>query len=44
MGPTMDRQIVRSLFGEVIAAARILNADADLRRQLTAMRNEIAPN
>jgi alpha-L-fucosidase 2 len=44
MGPTMDRQIVRSLFGEVIAAARILNADADLRRQLTTLRKQIAPN
>jgi alpha-L-fucosidase 2 len=43
MGPTMDREIVRTLFGEVIAASKILNADADLRRQLTAMRSEIAP-
>jgi alpha-L-fucosidase 2 len=44
MGPTMDRQIVRSLFGEVIAAARILSTDADFRQQLDAMRNRIAPN
>ncbi len=44
MGPTMDRQIVRTLFGEVIAAARTLNVDSDLRRQLTAMRQQIAPN
>jgi alpha-L-fucosidase 2 len=44
MGPTMDRQIVRSLFGETIAAAKILNVDADLREQLTAMRRQIAPN
>ncbi|HEY1342012.1 MAG TPA: glycoside hydrolase family 95 protein [Bryobacteraceae bacterium] len=44
MGPTMDRQIVRTLFGETIAAAKILNADADLRDQLTSMRKQIAPN
>ena len=43
MGPTMDREIVRTLFGETIAAARALNADADLRDRLAAMRNQIAP-
>ena len=32
MGPTMDRQIVRSLFGEVIAASEILGTDAELRK------------
>jgi alpha-L-fucosidase 2 len=44
MGPTMDRQIVRSLFGEVIAASKVLGMDADLRDQLTNMRKQIAPN
>ena len=44
MGPTMDRQIVRSLFGEVIAAAKALNVDADLRDQLASLRKQIAPN
>lgn len=44
MGPTMDHQIVRSLFGAVIEASRILNVDAPLRRQLTDMRPRIAPN
>ena len=44
MGPTMDRQIVRTLFGETIAAARILNVDADLRDQLAGLRKQIAPN
>jgi alpha-L-fucosidase 2 len=44
MGPTMDREIVRSLFGETIAAAGILNVDADLRQQLAAMRKQIAPH
>ena len=43
MGPTMDREIVRTLFGETIAAARALNVDADLRDRLAAMRNQIAP-
>ncbi|HTS66620.1 MAG TPA: glycoside hydrolase family 95 protein [Candidatus Acidoferrales bacterium] len=43
MGPTMDREIVRSLFGEVIAASKILNTDAEVRRQLIAMRGQIAP-
>jgi alpha-L-fucosidase 2 len=43
MGPTMDRSIVRSLFGEVIAASRILNTDTELRAQLTVMRGQIAP-
>jgi len=44
MGPTMDRQIVRTLFGEVIAASKILNVDGELRTQLTEMRERIAPN
>jgi len=44
MGPTMDRQIVRSLFGETIAAAKILGVDAAWRDQLSAMRKQIAPN
>lgn len=43
MGPTMDREIVRTLFGETIAAASALNVDADLREELTAMRQRIAP-
>jgi alpha-L-fucosidase 2 len=43
MGPTMDREIVRTLFGETIAAAKALNLDADLRQRLAAMRQQIAP-
>jgi len=43
MGPTMDREIVRTLFGETIAAARTLNLDADLRDRLSVMRKQIAP-
>ena len=44
MGPTMDRQIVRALFGETIAAARILNVDTAFSDQLESMRKQIAPN
>ena len=44
MGPAMDRQIVRALFGETIAASRALGVDAGLREKLAAMRNRIAPN
>jgi len=44
IGPTMDHQIVRGLFGAVIAASRILNTDAELREKLLDMRKRIAPN
>jgi len=44
MGPTMDHQIIRSLFGIVTAAAKTLNKDSDLQNRLTAMRARIAPN
>ena len=44
MGPTMDHQIIRSLFGWVIEAGKILDVDEDLRRKLTGMRARIAPN
>ncbi len=44
MGPTMDHQIIRSLFGIVIAAAGTLGVDAPLQKQLAAMRTQIAPN
>jgi alpha-L-fucosidase 2 len=44
MGPTMDRQIVRSLFGETIVAGKILGVDSDLRDKLSALRKQIAPN
>jgi alpha-L-fucosidase 2 len=44
MGPAMDREIVRTLFGEVIAASRILDLDAGLRDRLTSLRAQIAPN
>lgn len=44
MGPTMDHQIVRGLFGGVVAASRLLNTDPELRRQLMDLRERIAPN
>ncbi len=44
MGPSMDRQIVRSLFGAVIAASRLLNLDGELRARLADLRPRIAPN
>jgi alpha-L-fucosidase 2 len=44
MGPAMDREIVRTLFGEVIAASEMLGVDADLRDKLTSMRPQIAPD
>ncbi len=44
MGPAMDHQIIRSLFGWVIEAGKILNVDAELRRKLTDARKRIAPN
>jgi alpha-L-fucosidase 2 len=44
MGPAMDHQIVRSLFGAVIAASEILGQDAELRAQLKDLRARIAPN
>jgi alpha-L-fucosidase 2 len=43
MGPTMDREIVRTLFGETIAAARALDVDSGLREQLATLRQQIAP-
>jgi alpha-L-fucosidase 2 len=43
-GPTMDHQIVRNLFAHTIRASEILGVDQDLRRQLIAMRGQIAPN
>ncbi len=44
MGPTMDRQIIRNLFGNTIAAAAALGVDEDFRDMLAAERRRIAPN
>jgi alpha-L-fucosidase 2 len=43
-GPTMDHQIIRTLFKNVIDAARILNVDASLAKTLEEKYRQIAPN
>ncbi len=43
-GPTMDHQIIRSLFDCTIQAAAILGVDAEFAGQLAQMRKQIAPN
>jgi alpha-L-fucosidase 2 len=43
-GPTMDHQIIRNLFSNVIAASEVLNADALLRKTLQEKYKQIAPN
>ena len=44
MGPTMDHQIIRSLFAATSQAARLLEMDAEFSAKLDAMRARIAPN
>ncbi|MFA5190830.1 MAG: glycoside hydrolase family 95 protein [Verrucomicrobiia bacterium] len=44
MGPAMDHQIIRSLFGACIEAAKILDADAKFAAKLKELRPRIAPN
>jgi alpha-L-fucosidase 2 len=43
-GPTMDHQIIRNLFSNVIAAGEVLNTDATLRKTLKDKYKQIAPN
>jgi len=42
-GPTMDMAILRDLFSQTIAAARILGRDADFVREVGAARAALAP-
>lgn len=44
MGPTMDHQIIRSLFATTAEAAEILDVDAEFRAELRDMHDRIAPN
>lgn len=44
MGPTMDMQICREIFGYSIEAAGILNKDQEWAGKIAAMRNRLAPN
>ncbi|MBI5705484.1 MAG: glycoside hydrolase family 95 protein [Armatimonadetes bacterium] len=43
MGPTMDQQIVRELFANVIAASSVLGVDEGLRKELETTRAKLAP-
>src|SRR4051812_21619935 len=43
VGPAMDAEILRELFGNTIAAARTLGTDADLQRKWSATRAGLAP-
>ncbi len=43
-GPTMDMDILRDLFDQVVAAAGILNTDAEFARQVTATRERLLPH
>lgn len=42
-GPTMDHEIIRVLFSNVIAAGTVLNTDAALRKTLQEKYKQIAP-
>ena len=44
MGPTMDHQIIRSLFKACVASAEILKTDNELSAKLSGMIPKIAPN
>ncbi len=43
MGPTVDQQIIRYLFGAVIEASKILKTDESFRRELIEKRAKLAP-
>lgn len=44
LGPTVDMQLLRELFGNTAAAAGILGLDAELRSELLDKRKRLAPN
>jgi alpha-L-fucosidase 2 len=44
MGPTMDHQIIRSLFKAYILASKLLGDDGELQDKAVAMIERIAPN
>ncbi|ALL06773.1 glycoside hydrolase [Pedobacter sp. PACM 27299] len=43
MGPTIDNQIVRELFNNVITASKLLNKDADFRKELEIQLKSVPP-
>ena len=44
MGPTMDMQIIRELFGNCITSAHLLGLDAEFSRKLEQSRARLAPH
>jgi alpha-L-fucosidase 2 len=44
LGPTIDMQLLRELFGHTARAADLLGVDAELRRELLEKRARLAPN
>jgi alpha-L-fucosidase 2 len=44
MGPTIDMQQLRELFGNTARAARLLGVDAEFQRELTEKAGRLAPN
>jgi alpha-L-fucosidase 2 len=44
MGPAIDQQLLRNLFGNCIRASEILETDSALREELTHKRARLAPN
>lgn len=44
IAPTVDNQIIRALFQNVIAASKILNLDADFRNELRKRLEKLPPN
>lgn len=43
-GPTMDHQIIRELYKNTVAAAKVLGIDSDFQSFLTKQSQQIAPN
>jgi alpha-L-fucosidase 2 len=43
VGPTIDNQIIRELFNNVITAAKLLGKDEDLRKNLAAKLKQLPP-
>ncbi|MCS7336739.1 MAG: glycoside hydrolase N-terminal domain-containing protein [Verrucomicrobiae bacterium] len=43
-GPTIDNQLVRDLFNNVVRASEVLGVDAAFRTNLLAIRNRVPPN
>lgn len=43
MGPAMDSQIARELFGAVVEASKVLDCDSDLRTEFEALTKRLPP-